>query len=61
MIIKDDEFVDLATPTGPMRTHIFRPVAPGKYPGILLYSEIFQKTGPDPPHCGDVRRVTGSW
>ena len=46
MIIKDDEFVDLATPTGPMRTYIFRPVAPGKYPGILLYSEIFQKTGP---------------
>jgi carboxymethylenebutenolidase len=46
MIIKDDEFVDLPTPTGPMRTHIFRPVAPGKYPGILLYSEIFQKTGP---------------
>lgn len=46
MIIKDDEFVDLDTPTGPMRTHIFRPVAPGRYPGILLYSEIFQKTGP---------------
>jgi carboxymethylenebutenolidase len=46
MIIKDDEFVDLDTPTGPMRTHIFRPVAPGKYPGIVLYSEIFQKTGP---------------
>lgn len=46
MIIKDDEFIDLDTPTGPMRTYIFRPVAPGKYPGILLYSEIFQKTGP---------------
>lgn len=46
MIIKDDEFVDIGTPTGPMRTYIFRPVAPGKYPGILLYSEIFQKTGP---------------
>lgn len=46
MIIKDDEFMDIATKTGPMRTHIFRPVAPGKYPGIVLYSEIFQKTGP---------------
>jgi carboxymethylenebutenolidase len=46
MIIKDNEFVDLATPTGPMRTHLFRPVAEGKYPGILLYSEIFQVTGP---------------
>ncbi len=25
--------VDLATPTGPMRTQIFKPAAPGKYPG----------------------------
>ncbi len=46
MIIKDNEFIDLATPTGPMRTHLFRPVPEGKYPGILLYSEIFQVTGP---------------
>src|SRR5580765_3224655 len=46
MIITDTEKVDLATPTGPMRTYIFRPVADGKYPGILLYSEIFQVTGP---------------
>ena len=29
-----------------MRTHIFSPVADGRYPGILLYSEIFQVTGP---------------
>ena len=46
MIIKDNEFTDLATPTGPMRSHIFRPVAEGRYPGVLLYSEIFQVTGP---------------
>jgi len=46
MTITDHEFVDLATPTGPMRTFVFRPVAPGKYPGILLFSEIFQVTGP---------------
>jgi carboxymethylenebutenolidase len=46
MIIKDSESIDLATPTGPMRTYIFRPVAAGRYPGILLYSEIFQVTGP---------------
>jgi carboxymethylenebutenolidase len=46
MTIKDSELLDLATPTGPMRTNIFRPQAPGKYPGILLYSEIFQVTGP---------------
>lgn len=46
MIIKDDEVVDIATPNGPMRTYIFRPAAPGKYPGVLFYSEIFQVTGP---------------
>jgi carboxymethylenebutenolidase len=46
MIIKDNEVVELATPTGPMRAHVFRPQAPGRYPGILLYSEIFQVTGP---------------
>src|ERR1043165_5252563 len=46
MTLKDNEHVDLDTPTGPMRTFIFRPAAPGKYPGILLYSEIFQVTGP---------------
>ena len=46
MTVSDHEFVELDTPTGAMRTHIFRPVAAGKYPGILLYSEIFQVTGP---------------
>ena len=46
MIILDNEHVELATAYGPMRTHIFRPVAPGKYPGIVFYSEIFQVTGP---------------
>jgi carboxymethylenebutenolidase len=46
MIIKDGEFVDLPTPTGPMRTHVFRPVAPGRYAALLFYSEIFQVTGP---------------
>ena len=46
MIIKDNEHTDLATPTGPMRTHLYRPAAPGRYPGIVLYSEIFQVTGP---------------
>ena len=46
MTLKESEHVDLATPSGPMRTYVFRPAAPGKYPGILLYSEIFQVTGP---------------
>jgi carboxymethylenebutenolidase len=46
MIIKDHEFVELDTPTGPLRTHIFSPVAAGKFPGIVLFSEIFQITAP---------------
>ena len=46
MTITDHAFVDLDTPSGPMRTFVFRPTAPGRYPGILLFSEIFQVTGP---------------
>ena len=46
MIIKDGEFADIPTRSGTMRTYIFRPVAAGKYPGVVLYSEIFQITGP---------------
>src|ERR1700753_1881145 len=40
------EFVDLETPSGAMRTHILRPAAEGRYPGVLFYSEIFQLTEP---------------
>ena len=46
MIIINDEYVTLETPSGPMRTHIVRPAAPGRYPGIVFYSEIFQITAP---------------
>lgn len=46
MIIIDGEHVELSTPYGPMRTHILRPAAPGRYPAIVLYSEIFQATAP---------------
>src|SRR5450755_815930 len=46
MTIQDDIVVDLQTPTGPMRTYIFRPAAEGKYPGVVFFSEIFQVTGP---------------
>jgi carboxymethylenebutenolidase len=43
--------VDLPTPTGPMRTYLYRPapaaVAAGRrFPGVVLFSEIFQRTGP---------------
>ncbi len=38
--------IEIATPTGPMRALVFRPAANGKYPGLVLFSEIFQITGP---------------
>jgi carboxymethylenebutenolidase len=44
--LTDPEFVDIPTAYGPMRTHLFRPKAQGKYPAILLFSEIYQITGP---------------
>lgn len=46
MTIQDNEVVELQTPTGPMRTYLLRPAAEGRYPGIVLFSEIFQVTGP---------------
>lgn len=46
MTISDHEFTDLQTPSGPMRTFVCRPTAAGRYPGIVLFSEIFQVTGP---------------
>jgi carboxymethylenebutenolidase len=46
MTIKDDLTVDLQTATGPMRTYLFRPTAEARYPGLVLFSEIFQATGP---------------
>jgi carboxymethylenebutenolidase len=41
-----DESIELPTPSGPIRTHIVRPAAPGQYPGIVFFTEIFQVTGP---------------
>jgi carboxymethylenebutenolidase len=43
--------IDLSTPTGVMRSYVYRPKEmpenPNKqYPAIILYSEIFQQTGP---------------
>src|SRR5204862_3751732 len=46
MILQEDAAVDLATPSGPMRTYLYRPVAPGRYPGLVFFSEIFQRTAP---------------
>jgi carboxymethylenebutenolidase len=41
-----EEFVDLKTPSGEMRTHVIRPAAEGRFPGVVFYSEIFQVTEP---------------
>jgi carboxymethylenebutenolidase len=46
MILRDEAVEELATPYGPMRTYIFRPAAEGKFPGVVLFSEIFQMTAP---------------
>jgi carboxymethylenebutenolidase len=45
MVLRE-EVADVATPTGAMRTYVLRPAAAGRYPGIVLYSEIFQVTAP---------------
>ena len=45
-----ESILDLATPTGPMRTAVFAPVTPDgatrHVGGLVLYSEIFQLTAP---------------
>src|ERR1700743_659501 len=46
MILHEAVDVDIATPTVPMRTYIFLTVAQGKYPAVVLFSEIFQAPGP---------------
>ncbi len=41
-----EETVEVGTPTGPMRGYVFRPAGGSACPGVVLYSEIFQVTGP---------------
>ncbi len=52
-MIIESHYEDLKTPTGPMRTYFYRPAddaatasAGRRWGGLLLYSEIFQQTGP---------------
>jgi len=40
------EYVDIPAPGSPMRMFVAAPKAPGKYPGIVCYSDIFQLSGP---------------
>src|SRR6202453_5397942 len=47
MIIRSDETLDLAVSgAGSMRTHLARPAVAGRFPGVLLFSEIYQVTDP---------------
>ena len=50
MVITDTEHADLPTPSGAMRVYVLRPAdvqgkPRRKYPGLVLFSEIFQVTG----------------
>jgi len=45
-MILDEGSVELSTPSGRMRTYVYRPVKQGPHPGVVLFSEIFQRTGP---------------
>lgn len=46
MILRSDDYDDLPADDGVMRVHWFRPVGEGRYPGLILYSEIYQVTAP---------------
>jgi carboxymethylenebutenolidase len=47
MIIRSDEAEDVPVAgAGAMRVHLFRPAVPGRFPGVLFFSEIYQVTDP---------------
>jgi carboxymethylenebutenolidase len=44
-----EDSIDLDTASGPMRVYLYRPSGDGdgaRFPGLVLYSEIFQQTSP---------------
>lgn len=46
MTLREHETIDVQTPRGSMRCHVLRPAAEGRFPGIVMWSEIFQVTDP---------------
>ena len=47
MILRSDETTDVeVSGSGAMRIHWFRPAVDGRFPGLVLYSEIYQVTAP---------------
>jgi carboxymethylenebutenolidase len=45
-LLVTSEQADLSTEYGPMRAEVVRPAGEGRWPGLVLFSEIFQITGP---------------
>jgi carboxymethylenebutenolidase len=45
-LVINSEYIDIFSGGSPMRMFVACPRAEGKFPGILLYSDIFQLTGP---------------
>lgn len=45
-MIIESQIHDISTPTGLMRTTVFKPQQQGEFPSIIFYSEIFQLTAP---------------
>jgi carboxymethylenebutenolidase len=47
-MVVEESVVQLPTRAGVMQSHVTRPVAASakRYPGVVLFSEIFQRTGP---------------
>jgi carboxymethylenebutenolidase len=45
-MIIEEQSVELETSRGSMRTYVYRPKVPGRRPGVVLFSEIFQRTQP---------------
>ncbi len=46
LMVITTQYVDIPAGGAPMRMFVAAPKAPGKYPGIVCYSDIFQLTGP---------------
>src|SRR5574341_1360114 len=51
-----EQHVDVPSGGGRMRTLVAAPATPGRSPGVVLYSDIFQLTG---PHVRAARRLAG--
>ena len=50
-MIITSSYSDIPTTGAAMRTFVAAPTAPGKYPGIWCYSDIFQLSGPTLRSC----------